>query len=261
MNNLKNRLVLGTASLHHLPFSYQRVKLINAAFDAGINKFDTAPAYGNGINEYELGNSLRGKRNKCAINTKFGIPIPIYHSSARHFFHLYKLIDKFSGSSKKAYQKRNFSVSEMQKSIHNSLKRLKTDYIDTLFIHEPLTQDTLINLPELLSGAEKLKTEGKIKFFGVAGYLKDVDVNILKSFDILQTRFEDINYLKNYPNKKIIAYGSYKSFISDKPNSNYPDFLINNLSANKNLEIIISSNSIDHLEKTIKIFNENNFSR
>lgn len=258
MNKLKNRLVFGTASLHHLPFSYQRLNLINTVFESGINKFDTAPAYGNGINEYELGKALQGNRHRCEINTKFGIPIPIYHSTARHFFHFYRLIDKISRDSEKAYQQRNFSVSEMEKSLIASLKRLKTDYIDTLLIHEPLTQSNIFDLTELLLQAEKLKAAGKIRFFGIAGDLKNLDSNIFKSFDILQTQFEDINYIKNYPYKRILAYGSYKSFIDSKTNSNYPEFLFNNLSAHNNLDIIISTNSTQHLEKTLKIFNENN---
>ena len=113
----------------------------------------------------------------------------------------------------------------MEKSLHSSLKRLNTDYIDTLFIHEPLNQNNLANLSEILLYAEKLKTEGKIRFFGVAGYLKDLDKNILASFDILQTEFSDINYLNDYSDKRIVAYSSYKSFIKDKANSDYTDFL------------------------------------
>ena len=242
-------------------FHIKGIKLLNTAFDSGIQKFDTAPAYGNGINEYELGKAIKGNRNKCEINTKFGIPISIYNSAARHFFHLYKLIDKLSGSSKKAYQERNFSVSEMEKSLNASLKRINTDYIDTLFIHEPINQSNILNLPELLLSAEKLKKAGKIKFFGAAGNLKNLDINILKSFDILQTQFEDINYLNNYPDKRILSYGSYKSFMNSKENSNYPEFLFNNLRVHNNLDIIISTNSIEHLEKTLKIFNENSNSR
>lgn len=261
LNNLRHRLVFGTASLHHLPFSYQRISLLHSAFDSGIQKFDTAPSYGNGVNEYELGNALKGHRNNCEINTKFGIPISIYHPVARHFFHLYKLVDKLTRSSNKAYQVRNFNVCEMEKSLNASLKRLNTDYIDTLFIHEPINQGNILNLPELLLSAEKLKQAGKIKFFGVAGDLKNLNINILKSFDILQTQFEDINYLNNYPDKRILSYGSYKSFINGKTNSYYPDFLFNNLQANNNLDIIISTNSIEHLEKTLKIFNENSNSR
>jgi aryl-alcohol dehydrogenase-like predicted oxidoreductase len=257
LKNLTNRLVFGTGRLHHLLFSSQREKLIKTAIDNGINKFDTAPAYGNGIDEFELGRVLKGSRDKCVINTKFGIPVPMYHSSGRHLFHLYRVADKVIGSTKNSFQKRDFRVSEMETSLHASLKRLNTDYIDTLFIHEPFHQKNLTNLPEILLFAEKLKTEGKIRFFGVAGYLKDLDKNILQSFDILQTEFSDINYLNDLSDKRIVAYSSYKYFIKDKTNSSYPDFLINNLRTHTNLEIIITSNSIQHLEKTLKVLNEN----
>lgn len=257
MKILINRLVFGTGSLHHLLFYRQREYLIKTAIDYGINKFDTAPSYGNGINEIELGRALKGKRDKCEINTKFGIPVPIYHSSGRHLFHLYRLADKVIGSTKNSFQKRDFRVSEMVKSLIASLKRLNTDYIDTLFIHEPIHKNNLTNLFEILLFAEKLKTEGKIRFFGVAGYLKDLDRHILKSFDVLQTEFLDIDYVNDHSDKRIVAYSSYKAFLKDKTNSNYSDFLINNLRTHTYLEIIITSNSIPHLEKTLKVFNEN----
>lgn len=254
-------MIFGTASLHHLPFSNQRDKLISSVVEAGINKFDTAPAYGNGINEYELGKVLQGKRDKFEINTKFGIPIPIYNTPARHIFHLYKLVDKISGSSEKAYLQRNFSVYEMEKSLYASLKRLKTDYIDTLFIHEPINQTNTLNLPELLLLAEKFKKEGKIRYFGVAGDLKNLDKNMLYSFDVLQAQLDDINYLNNFSDKRIIVYGSFKSFISSKTNSSYSHFLINNLKTYSNADMIISTKSTQHLRNTLKIFNEDINSR
>lgn len=261
MKNLRNRLVFGTGSIHHLPFSFQRANLIHSVFDSGINKFDTAPAYGNGINEYELGKALQGKRGQCEINTKFGIPVSMYHIFAKHFFHFFRLADKLFGNTDKAFQERNFAAAEMEKSLHASLKRLKTDYIDTFFIHEPINQANLDNLSELVLLADRFKAEGKIKSFGIAGSLKELDITFLKSFAVLQTKFEDINYLKNYSDKRIVAYSSYKSFVNDKTKNNYSDYLCNALSTQNNLEIIVSSNSIKHLEETLKTINENDYSR
>jgi aryl-alcohol dehydrogenase-like predicted oxidoreductase len=49
--------------------------VVDAAFDAGINFFDTADVYGAGQSEEFLGKALKGRRNKAIIATKFGMKI------------------------------------------------------------------------------------------------------------------------------------------------------------------------------------------
>lgn len=69
-----SRLGFGTASLHHLLSSGDRQSLLETAFDHGFTHFDTAPLYGDGMAERELGKFLASKREKVTIGTKFGFP-------------------------------------------------------------------------------------------------------------------------------------------------------------------------------------------
>src|SRR5215472_15507780 len=68
-----SRLGFGTSRLHHL-FKNDRQRLLSAAADLGFKHFDTAPAYGDGVCEAELGKFIRGQRERFVIVTKYGIP-------------------------------------------------------------------------------------------------------------------------------------------------------------------------------------------
>src|SRR6516164_8859040 len=68
-----SRLAFGTSRLHYLG-KRDRQRLLAAAADLGFAHFDTAPAYGDGICEAELGKFIRGQRDRFVIATKYGIP-------------------------------------------------------------------------------------------------------------------------------------------------------------------------------------------
>ncbi|SET55369.1 aldo/keto reductase [Paenibacillus sp. NFR01] len=116
------------------------ISLVHEALAMGINFFDTAPNYGLGNSETLLGKALKGQREKAVINTKFG-----HHAGGET----------------------DFGVRRIRESVEGSLKRLQTDYIDSVIIHNPPF--------ELLDGKfghyaefEKLKAEGKIGAYGVS---------------------------------------------------------------------------------------------
>jgi aryl-alcohol dehydrogenase-like predicted oxidoreductase len=115
------------------------IRLVHAALDAGVNFFDTAPNYGGGASTDFLGKALKGKRDQAVINSKFG------HSK--------------SGTS--------FAVSDLGPSVEDSLKRLNTDYLDSLLLHNPdysLCDGTHPIHEEL----ENLQKEGKILSYGAS---------------------------------------------------------------------------------------------
>ena len=67
-----DRLALGCVPLTQLPTPDAAVALLEAAFDAGIRRFDTAPAYGRGYSERLLGRFLRRRRESVTITSKAG---------------------------------------------------------------------------------------------------------------------------------------------------------------------------------------------
>lgn len=114
--------------------------LIRTALDEGINFFDHADIYGGGKSETIFSNTLKetpSLRDKMFIQTKCGI--------RKGFF--------------------DFSKDHILNSVDESLKRLKTDYIDVLLLHRP---DTLVEPEEVASAFDHLQKSGKVGHFGVS---------------------------------------------------------------------------------------------
>lgn len=114
------------------------------ALEMGINYFDTAHGYQRGNNEKMLGDVLKQYgREKVLIATK----IPPYHRRLGE-----KLLD---------------DPKSMEAKMEESLRRLKTDYVDVLFLHS--IQDPAWPVQdEMLRFCEKMKTTGRARFVGIS---------------------------------------------------------------------------------------------
>ncbi|MBL4722096.1 MAG: aldo/keto reductase [Alphaproteobacteria bacterium] len=113
--------------------------VLDAAIDAGIDFFDTAENYGGGQSEVFMGSGLVGKRDKVFLATKFGL-------NKSH-------IDG----------KKRGSPENIQFAIDQSLRKLKTDWVDLYQLHRPDSETPII---ETLGALEELVTAGKIRFYG-----------------------------------------------------------------------------------------------
>jgi len=120
---------------------HEAIKLIRAAFDAGITFFDTAECYGPFTNEELLGEALAPFREKVVIATKFGFE---------------------DGDSKKGLDS---SPARIRAVVEASLKRLKTDYIDLFYQHRV---DPNVPMEEVAGTVKDLISEGKVKHFGLS---------------------------------------------------------------------------------------------
>jgi aryl-alcohol dehydrogenase-like predicted oxidoreductase len=127
------------------------VALIRDAYDRyGVTLFDAADTYANGRSEEQLGNAFESRRDKVVYSTKFG-------------YDFYN----FSGERKGQNEiPADFSPGFVRFALEQSLKRLKTDYIDIYSIHNAhLAQ---VHSDELFALLEEFKAEGKIRSYGVA---------------------------------------------------------------------------------------------
>ena len=118
------------------------IELVQAALDAGCNFYDTAPGYGGGASEQLLGKALKGRREKAVLCTKYG------HSDPR---------------------RSDFSVAGLRPSLEASLRRLQTDHVDVLLLHNPpcdLLDGT--KAADLYAELEALRREGKLRAFGAS---------------------------------------------------------------------------------------------
>ncbi len=162
------RIGFGTSRLHHIEGS-SRARLLDAAFDLGITHFDTAPAYGDTLAEIEIGKMPRNRRQALTIATKYGIPpnqaiaaIPSFRLPIRGF----GAIAQKAGIWKR--RRAEMTAQGLRRSVEQSLRRLRSDWIDILFLHEP--EPGVLKSPEaILQELLLLQGEGHIRCFGLAG--------------------------------------------------------------------------------------------
>ena len=125
------------------------VRLLQQAYDAGITFFDTADTYGNGLGETILAKALGDKRDHLVIGTKVGYDF--YHHTARR------------GHEELPH---NWTPDYIRFALEESLKRLGTACVDLYQLHNPRID--AIQRDDLFAALERLKTEGKIRAYGVA---------------------------------------------------------------------------------------------
>ncbi|MBN1788999.1 MAG: aldo/keto reductase [Bacteroidales bacterium] len=133
---------------------------IRASFDHGITSIDTAPAYGQGLSEEIVGEAIRGlKRDKIQILTKFGLR---WDTSEGEFF-----FNSKDNSGREIHIHKLASSKSIMKECEDSLRRLKTDYIDLYQIH---WHDSTTPIAETMEAMQRLLEQGKIRAAGVCNY-------------------------------------------------------------------------------------------
>ena len=205
----------GTASLHHSLLYSQRQKLVKKALDIGISHFDTARMYGNGISEVTLGKILSGSaRRDVTIATKVGFEVSSLQKS-------FPLLCHVSGKLSQNHILRpvNYSVQALDRSFTDSLRALKTSWVDILFLHEPILADHG-NLLLALSWLQKQKKLGKARYIGLAGErLFDLPryKDYSEGFDVFQTSSQCLTSVEKYSLRPQIQYGYFSKLRQKHP--------------------------------------------
>lgn len=131
----------------------EALEIIKTAFEVGINFFDHADIYGGGKSELKFAKAIKKlniKREDYYLQSKVGIRPGI------------------------AY---DFSYEHIMKSVDEILKRLETDYLDSLLLHRP---DMLYEPEEIARAFNELKKSGKVLNFGVSN-MNQFQVSYLQS--------------------------------------------------------------------------------
>jgi predicted oxidoreductase len=143
---------------------------VRAAIDAGFKHFDLAPAYGDGLLEREFGRIAQGRRASVHIATKFGIPFkPIGDLPSPAYFLLRAAGKALRTSLGAQYDRRDFSPKALIASLDSSLRRLRTDHVDLLLVHEPRSLAEFKSLADVWPELERQQRLGRIRQFGVSG--------------------------------------------------------------------------------------------
>jgi aryl-alcohol dehydrogenase-like predicted oxidoreductase len=168
------RLGYGCSSIMGALGRRQSLSLLEAAYDAGIRHFDVAPMYGYGEAESCLGD-LRARHDDITITTKYGIAPPkrggmlrtarrIVGPVLQHVPALKRRLTRAAGAVAAPAEKSRFSADEARASLDNSLRFLRTSFIDVWLLHEAeasdLTDDALLNFLHEAVAQKKIGTFG-----------------------------------------------------------------------------------------------------
>jgi len=129
---------------------------LDRALERGITFFDTSAAYGNGHSEELIGRAVRGVRSRVVITTKAG----------------YESWD----------QPPDFSPQAIVASTERSLRRLGTDYLDLLQLHNPPFD--VLTAPDVREALARLVTSGKIRAWGISSKGPQEALEALRACDV-----------------------------------------------------------------------------
>ena len=121
--------------------------VVDAAMDAGITLIDTADSYSSGRSEEFLGEVLAGRRDQVVLATKFG----------------HRNVDLGYGPAAGAKGGRGY----IMRAVEQSLRRLRTDYIDLYQIHTP---DPATPIQETLAALTELVARGMVRYLGHSNF-------------------------------------------------------------------------------------------
>lgn len=208
-------------------------RAIDVAIDLGVNHFDLARSYGYGEAESFVGRHLQAKRDSIRIATKFGIEANWKASLLRPLKPLVRRLRKPKAArdpgetqvnvvADRFHDRVPITAEAMKRSLEISLRALRTDYVDYLFVHEPL--QSIADWEATSTAARKLKQEGKIRCFGLAtpSILDQIHEAYLDEFDLLQfaspvTKLDYTRVVSSRGSRPTIIFSPMRSFADEKP--------------------------------------------
>src|SRR5438477_714953 len=129
----------------------EALALMHKAIDLGVTLFDAADTYGNGLSEEYIAKAFPKQRDEIVIATKVGYDF-VHHGEAR-------------GRGQREIPQ-DFSPDAITRATDAALKRLKTDQIDLLQLHNIRMEQVIDDA--LWKTLEQLKRSGKIRYYGIA---------------------------------------------------------------------------------------------
>jgi aryl-alcohol dehydrogenase-like predicted oxidoreductase len=165
---------------------------LSTAWDQGIRFFDTARSYGYGESEALLGEFLAGRRHQAVIATKFGILASrqpawkqLAKSVARKALTMAPaaraILQKAASTQ---FSHNQFTPSILQASIEESLRKLKTDYVDILFLHA--APAGVLEQHDLMDAMGRLVEQGKVRVTGISAEPDVVELAVQRQVPPLQ---------------------------------------------------------------------------
>ena len=155
----------------------QPERILNAVLDAGINYIDVAADYGEA--EGHIGRCISNRRKEFFLASKCGCPPDV---------------SKFEPAERTRYgvplpHLHDYSRENIIKTCDQSLRRMKTDYLDVLQFHFSPSRN-ILEQEKAVQTLESLKRDGKIRFIGCSSILPNITDHIkMGVFDVLQVPY------------------------------------------------------------------------
>jgi aryl-alcohol dehydrogenase-like predicted oxidoreductase len=185
----------------------ESIQIIHRAIELGINYFDTADLYNNGMNETLIGKALKSKRDKVIVATKVGNQWRADGSG-------------WDWNPRKEY---------ILKAVDESLQRLQMDHIDLYQLHGGTIDDPI---DDVIEAFESLQQQGKIRYYGISSirpnvireYVKrSAIVSVMMQYSLVDRRPEEsILDLLGEKNIGVLSRGALaQGMLVNKPAKEY----------------------------------------
>lgn len=144
--------------------------ILNAVLDAGINFIDTSNDYGR--SEEFIGKYLSTRRGEYVLATKCGCTVVHKDENTDDTPHVWTRENLFRG-------------------LHESLERMKTDYVDIMQLHNPSVEQT--EQGDLIAVLQEMKQQGKVRWIGCSSTLPHITTYIQQGvFDVFQIPYSGL---------------------------------------------------------------------
>lgn len=224
-------LGFGCASLGSRIGIPQGRRAIDMAIERGVTWFDVAPPYGDGNAEGILGEALRGRRDQIVVCTKFGIGRPnvslskrLLRPIARKVVAAVPSIRTTVSRGRQLGQRSPIVAAQITPAVEDSLRRLQSDYIDVLAMHEPTPSEAADD--EIHAVLCSLKNRGLVRAISIASTPPAViaAIDARQKFDFAQfpdTPFDTAavelrHYLGEHSGVGFVTHGVFGSGAAEK---------------------------------------------
>lgn len=215
-----------------IPSDEEVKALFSLCQSLNINFIDTAPAYG--LSESRIGELLPGPRHDWVIATKAG---EFFENGQSHY---------------------DFSKSSILKSVHDSLRKLKTDYLDLVLIHSDGADEKIITDSDAFEALYQLKQAGHIRALGMSTKTAAGGLAALPLCDVLMMTYNPL-YTDELPvlqeaqhqNKGILIKKGLMSGHLNQLNTSHPlKFTLDFIFAQPAVtSLVVGTINLDHLRE------------
>jgi D-threo-aldose 1-dehydrogenase len=223
--------------------------LLHSALDAGVSHLDVARSYGDGRTESIVGEVARTRRAQMTIVTKTGLFAPgVFNRALRKVYSL-------TGRTRDAPARSSFDSRAVALSIEQSLRALRTDYLDALLLHGCAVDDISDDLKRVLLAAKQKGMTKRLGIATMAAHASAIARTHPEISDVVQIEAAELHTLEAPRAGEVITH-SVLAGRGEAANIIWAQKLSDALLANPRGVVLFSSSLADHIRENAAIADE-----